>query len=275
MEIRRSILSETFEEIRTVEAAVDSLTDFLDGSPSGASALDNGKFAVDLLEHNYSKGAEMLDMSLDYIESQWKEIIQSEAMEYEVYRFCSSCRALYEKIDRLDDSVCRNDALGAAVLDDCWLARRYLVSMMHWISRAAFVLEYADENFRDRRGELGAFYGAAKACRPFFAGVSDEDLRDLVMDGKPLAGRPVWRGTRCEGTLMGQELGLSCADMNHSFLFLNEKKMPRPLKYSSDTVNNDRMFYKIAGALDFLKRAKELTKKRPQSAKGAGESWRS
>lgn len=266
MESRRSILNDTFEELRTVEAAIDSLTDFLNGSPSGASALDNCKFAVDLLQSRSSKCMRMLDQSLSFIEDYWKDIIQSEPLENEVYRFCNYCTDLYGKVWSLDDSICWHDELVVEVLEDCWLVRRLLVAMTHWINRAKFVIDFANENFCDRRSELGAFLGMARRFRSFFVGVSDEELRDLVIQGKPLSSRPIWRGERCEGTLMGKELGLSCADMNHSFVFLSDKKMPRPLKYSSDQVSNDRKFYKISAPLDLLKRARELTRISQESA---------
>ena len=60
---------------------------------------------------------------------------------------------------------------------------------------------------------------------------------------------------------MGQELGLECADMNHSFLFRNRQGRPRDLKYSSDALNNDRRYYKISEVLDCVKEAKDMIKK--------------
>lgn len=81
-------------------------------------------------------------------------------------------------------------------------------------------------------------------------------VQEVVLNRRPLSDRPIWLGDRCEGTLMGQELGLECADMNHSFLFRNRQGRPRELKYSSDALNNDRRYYKISEVLDCVKEAK-------------------
>ena len=259
MEQLHSILEKTLLELKRVGNAMVDVTDFLYGSPSETTALDNCKFAVDMLEEQVVKVKDMMNSSLDYIEEKWADIMRSEPWEHEVLSFCEDCKRFYDKVVAFEESVCVNDDLGATILNDCWIARKYYILMTHWITRAEFIMNFADANFQDRQSNLGPFFGLAKMFRPFFTGVTDEELRDFVLNGIPIASRPIWRGERCEGTLMGQELGLECADMNHSFSFLNEKRMPRPLKYSSDPVSNDRRYYRISRPLDHLKKALSLT----------------
>lgn len=268
MENQFSILSVTLEELRTVGNAMAAVTDYLEGRPSGPSALDNCKCVVELLESRPMKLQQLMDESLAYLQQNWVSIIQSEPWEHEVLVFCDACKVFYEKTTAFDESVCLNDDEGAEILNDWWIARKYFIGMLHWITRAESILDFAAENFKDRRGELGPFAGLAKLFRPFFTGVTDEQLRDFVLERKPIPGRPVWKGERCEGTLMGQELGIDCAEMNNSFNFQNEKHLPKQLKYGSDKPRNIRRSYRISTALDSLIRARDLEKNRPRIALG-------
>ena len=262
MENQNAILRESLKRTEAIAEAMDSVTGFLEGHPSDATRLDRCRFVLGLFVGRRRETVDCLDRCLDYIEQNWAAILQSEPWEYEVVQLLKAVGRLVGSCERLDECIAIHPDEADEILEDCWIARGYWVELCRWMRRAECVISFADENFSDERVILGPFYGLARKFRRFFAGVSDGELRELLLHGRPISSRPRWMGERCEGTLFGLELGLTCAVMNQSFTFYGTNRRLRPLKYSSDPVTNSRGSYGICSAIDSALDAKHKVNNR-------------
>lgn len=259
MFVGKTILEKTNIVTGAIANAMTSVIGYLDGDVGNPGLQFGCKHEADLISMLRSDAFSYLGESLNYIRLNWNSIIQSDILKNDIVLFLRRCRDFRNTISVFDDCICRNLDDADNILDDCWIGRSYLVDFEDWRSRAMFAIEFARKNFIDNKCELGAFNGIVRNFRKYFIGVSDEEFRDFILYGKPLSSRPKWLGGRVEATLMGQELGLSCSDMNRSFLFVDSSGKPRKLKYSSDTVSMDRRYYEIHTALDSVRSAIELT----------------
>ncbi len=261
-----STLEKTSYAAEVIAMAMASVVSYLEGHPDDSTRRDRCRFAVGTIEDGQTALFDSLYASLHEIWQDWNQIVRSDVWKHAILDFFKRCRKFYSSVGNFDDSIVMNGDEASKIFSDCWIGRSYFMRIQRWMDSAAYAMRLAEEDFVEPDSDLGAFAGMAKRFRPFFAGGSDEDLRDFVVNGIAIPSRPRWRGSRCEGTLMGMELGLECADMNQSFRFLNDAGKPRPLKYSSDIVSMDRKYYKISGVLDILKKAVEEAKISHKSA---------
>lgn len=259
MDFGKTILEKTNDLTEGLVSAMTSVIDFLECTYSDDLSL-GCKYETDFIERYFPDTFRNLGECLNYIRFNWSDIIHSEMLEYDLLVFIQHCRVFHYTVSDFDDCICRNYDSAIGILQDCWIGRSYLVEMESWKNRASFAINYARKNFLCDGPLLGEFEGMAKRFRNYFVNVTDEQLMGFVMSNQPIPSRPKWIGGRVEATLMGLELGISCADMNRSFLFLDAAGRPRKLKYSSNPVSMSRQYYGIHSALDSLKAAIKTTK---------------
>ena len=191
--------------------------------------------------------------ALDSILVGWNEIIQNDMLQGKVREYLTLGTEFLTKADAFDVAVadCRHDL--SALVGESWFARELLTVMCDWKRRAEPVLEYMTKNggFEPRLAD--PFETAVRKLRKYFTGVGAEAFRGLVMNGVSLGGRPRWIRDRREGVIFGEMLGISCREMNLSFVFTNRDGTERPLKYSSDRPTLDYRCYDIYPILKELK----------------------
>ena len=175
----------------------------------------------------------------------WNGIIQNDMLLERIGSYIRQLQDFDSKVHDFDDAVCRFEDAAADVFDDTWIARRYLVIMCDWKKENEAVIGFTDGHTGVQRHLDDAFAVCARRLRKIFAGVSPEDLKRFVTNGVPLATRPKWLADRVSATVFGQTLGISCRDMNQSFLFVNKEGMPSRLNYSQDKPTLDFSCYPI------------------------------
>lgn len=261
METGETILDIAEHSMEAIADAMVSMMSFI--THESAAGIPGWRFQndLDIIEEKYLGLQRQLNQTTRFIRMRWNSILQNDMLIDEAAEFFRQAVRFKKLASELDECIVQNEAKAFELMHGSWIAREYLVLMLEWHERNANLHNALLGLSMEMEQKQDPFYGIARKFRPYFVGVTDEQIKELVLNRRPLSDRPIWLGDRCEGTLMGQELGLEYADMNHSFLFRNRQGRPRDLKYSSDALNNDRRYYKISEVLDCVKEAKEIIRK--------------
>ena len=198
---------------------------------------------------------EKLTEMLDVITNGWNDVIQNDLLKAQVNEYLKLGERFAEKADRLDVAVCDTPHDVFAMVGESWFARQLLQVMYDWKKRARPLMEFMQREGVFEPRLVDPFETAVRKLRRYFTGVGADALRELVMNGVSLAGRPRWTGDRRQAVIFMKMLGISCRNMNRSFLFTSRDGTDRQLKESSDGPDLDYSCYDIYPILLELKEA--------------------
>ena len=197
---------------------------------------------------------------------EWNDIIQNDMRIAQIRGYLSACLKFRKKVNEFDECItgCDNDL--DYLVGDNWFARRYYVMMDDWRNSASTMIEYAEKDFMVEPHLADPFDVAVRRLRRFFKGVSAAGFRDFVMNGVCLKDRPRWLSDKRQAVIMGTMLGISCRDMNNSYLFIGKDGQPMRLNYTSNQPHLDISSYEIYPVIKALKEAVLKIKKQQKSS---------
>ena len=200
---------------------------------------------------------------------EWNDIIQNDMRIGQIKKYLSVCCHFRKKVNEFDECItgCGNDM--DYLVGDNWFARRYYVMMDDWRNSASTMIEYAEKDFMVEPHLADPFDVAVRRLRRFFKGVSADSLREFVMNGVSLKDKPKWLSDKRQAVIMGTMLGISCRDMNNSFLFTGKDGQPMRLNYTSNQPHLDISSYEIYPVIKALKEAVVKIKKQQKDSNEA------
>lgn len=196
-----------------------------------------------------------LTETLDIITNGWNDIIQNDLLKAQVNEYLKMGMDFTDKVDKFDLTVCNTEHDVFALVGDSWFARQLLVVMYDWKKSVKFLTEFMQRAGVFEPRLVDPFETAVRKLRPFFTGVGANALKALVLDGVSLAEKQRWIRDRRQAVIFMKMLGISCRDMNRSFLFTSRDGKDRQLKESSDRPDLDYSCYEIYPILLELKEA--------------------
>lgn len=252
MDNRSALFARTEKLAAAVAEAMATVSSFIETGEDDIEAAGRCRFEAGVLKDSEKQLSLLLADCLTAVREEWNTIVQNDMLKDEVNVLTDSVRSFHSAAYAFDEAVCMHGIEADAVLGDSWLARRYLAMAADWEKEAAAVIDFTDFRRKHETELDGPFYGLARRLHKFFVGVQDDELKALVLNGVSLATRPRWLQDRRQAVVMGRTLGISCRDMNRSFLFLNRQGEPSPLNYSSDGPTLDYSCYEIYSIIRHL-----------------------
>lgn len=240
---------EVLENAETLAAGIGESMDAVSGFLSDVERRDElhggCRFEAGVITGMENDLREALKRAARWLQMNWNSIIQNDMLLERTARFVGCVRDFDSKVHVFDDAVCRFEDDAVELFDDTWIARRYLVMICDCRKDIAPIADFCTKHTGVGRHLDDAMALCVHRLRKVFTGVTAGDLRRFVTDGVSLAARPKWLADRVSGTVFGQTLGISCRDMNLSFLFVNKEGMPSRLNYSQDKPTLDFNCYPI------------------------------
>lgn len=242
-------ISTLFAKIREVTAAVAdamaTVTSLIGTADTDIERVGECRYEAGVLKGKELELRKLLSDSLDAVRQEWNQIVQNDMLLDEVTAYVETVQQFHGTAWEFDEFVCQHGIDTDEILGDSWLARRYLSMTAEWEKNAEAVIDFIGSRRKRIIQMDDPFTGLARRLHKFFVGVHDDELKALVTDGVSLASRPKWLQDRRQAVVFGKTLGISCRDMNRSFLFLGLNGTPRPLNYSSDGPTLDYNCYEI------------------------------
>ena len=251
--------SELMMKIRNMTAAVAdamaAVSLYVQRGNDEEPPIGGCRFEARMLRESLTPLRNMLYEVLDCIREDWNLIIQNDMLFEELRRLLEACDRFHENAYAFDEAALGHGPLLDDLLGDAWLPRIYLVNMIEWEKEAEYVRSYVRKNCPVGVRLDDPFRGVAARLHKFFHGVSDNDIREFVMNGVSLAGKPKWIGDKCQAVIFGQMLGKTCKEMNDSFLFCRKSGEPLKLAYSHHKPDLEMNQYDIHGIIEPLRDA--------------------
>lgn len=245
MENISTLFAKTEEVTGAVAQAMAAVASFLESADADVERVGECRFECGVLKGKEIELKRLLADSLAAIRYEWNRIVQNDMLLDEVCAYVENIQKFHAAAGAFDDSVCLHGIDADEILGDSWLARRYLSIAADWEKSAGAVIDFAGSRRRRISRSDDPFSGMARRLHKFFVGVHDDELKALVLDGVSLAARPKWLQDRRQAVVFGKTLGISCRDMNRSFMFVTRDGTPRALNYSSDGPTLDYSCYEI------------------------------
>ena len=220
----------------------------------GRGADDEGplgqcSFERSVIVDSYRPLKTMLYEVLDLIREDWNTITQNELMLDELKMMLESCNRYHAMARKFHEAAVAHDCEMEDLFGEDFRAIEYLILICDWENEARAIYAYMEKNCRlDVRLE-DPFRDVAWRLRHFFNGVTDDDIREFVMNGVSLAARPRWIGDKNQAVVMGRMLGKTCKEMNDSFVFMKEDRTPIQLHYTQHGPRLDLNQYEIYGII--------------------------
>ncbi len=212
-------------------------------------ALGGCKYEADVIRDSYTLLKERLYEVLDCIREDWNAIRENDLLCNEVKGLLEVCSGFHKKAFEFDEATVMSPRLVEGLLGDAWLPRAYLVLMCEWEDESSAIREHIERSAAVGPQLVDVFCGSTSRLRKFFLGVTDDELRDYVMNGVSLKNRPFWKEEKRQAVVMGMMLGKTCAEMNESFRFTKNDGNLTRLKYSSHGPELEMNQYEIFSIL--------------------------
>lgn len=211
--------------------------------------LGGCRFERDIIRDSYGPLKEQFCELLDLIRVDWNTIILNDMMMDELKVFLESCNRFHTVSSEFEEMAEAHDLEIEDLFGEDWRPIEYLILICNWEKEADAIYAY----FRKNCG-LGIrlddpFRGIAMRLRRFFTGVTDDDIREFVMNGVSMASRPKWIGDKNQAVVMGMMLGKSCKEMNDSFRFTLLDGSPVKLHYKRHGPRLELNQYEIYGII--------------------------
>jgi len=256
------LIEKTLGIIDSVAQSMESVIQNI--SDAGENARGRLSFSAEIsnLEELEEETEELLATSQLYTIEKWNGILQNEIWLSRIREYFRRCLKFREVAARFDDAVYSDEKFEEQLGEDNTIVRRYLVLIERWHRSAKRMIEIAGLGEDGEQSEEQQSCGIARRFRAFFVGVSDTDLKNLVVSRIPLPGRPKWLREKRQAVVFGKMLGLTCADMNRSFLFTGRDGKPTPLNYGHNAPTLSFSNYTIHPLIERLKAVLNMEKKR-------------
>lgn len=256
------LIEHTMEIIDSVAMSMESVVSSI-GKAAGLQ-LRRLSFTTEInnIEAHEKDTDELLKSSQMYIIEKWNSILQNDIWLSRIRAFFGKCMRFRTAVTRFDDLIYSCDEYESLLGEDCMIARRYLVIAENWYQSAKTMIDIAgvEEPSKTDEGRPGCCI--ARRFRAFFVGVSDSDLKNLVVSKVPLPRRPKWLLEKRQAVIFGKMLGLTCSEMNRSFVFTGRDGRPTQLNYGHNAPSLNFNNYSIYPLIEKLKAALSLEKER-------------
>lgn len=251
--VRRSkLLTKLRNKTAAVADAMATVSLFLEGQADSFTTVCGCKFEVDVIKDNFTPLSKLLDEALDCIREDWNTIIPNDMLLDEVRKAIDACSSLQKNVIIFDDTAVAHSDDFEDLFGDDWLSRAYLDLISGWMDETEAIRSYIDRNCAVGLRLDDPFRNVAYRLRHFFTGVTDDDIREFVMNGVSLAHRAKWIGDKNQAVVMGKMLRRSCKEMNESFLFAKDDGTPILLNYTQHGPRLDLDQYEIYGLIRML-----------------------
>ena len=220
----------------------------------GRGADDEGplgqcRFERSVIVDSYRPLKAMLYEVLDLIREDWNTITQNELMLDELKMMLDACNRYHTMARKFHEAAVAHDCEMEDMFGMDFRPIEYLILICDWENEARAIYAYMERNSLLGVRLDDPFRGVAWRLRQFFNGVKDDEIREFVMNGVSLAGRPRWKGEKRQAVVMGQMLGKTCKEMNDSFQFLKKNGDPVKLAYKIHGPDMPMDQYEIYGII--------------------------
>ncbi len=242
--------------IRNMTAAVAdamaAVSLFVKHGEDESTTLGGCRFERDIIHDSYGPLKDLYSEALDVIREDWNIIIQNDLMMEELKVFLEACNRFHTVSREFEELAEAHDAEIEDLFGEDWRPIEYLILICSWEKEADAIYMYCRRNCGLGIRLDDPYRGIALRLRRFFTGATDEDIREFVMNGVSLAGRPRWIGDKNQAVVMGMMLGKSCKEMNDSFRFTLTDGNPVKLHYKRHGPRLDLDQYEIYGIIKSL-----------------------
>lgn len=211
--------------------------------------LGGCRFERDVIRDSYRPLKESFRELLDLIREEWNIISQNDLMIEELKVFLEACDRFHAVSSKFEEMAEAHDGEIEDLFGEDWRPIEYLILICSWEKEADAIYTYCRKNcgLGIRLGD--PYRGIALRLRRFFNGVTDDDIREFVMNGVSLAAHPRWIGDKAQAVVMGKTLGKSCKEMNDSFRFTLTDGSPAKLHYKRHGPRLELDQYEIYGII--------------------------
>ena len=246
-------------KIRNMTAAVAdamaAVSLFVGHQEDDEEILGGCRFERDIIRDSYPTLKGMFYEVFDLIREDWNTIIGNDLLLDELKTMLEACNRFHSVASEFEEMAEAHDAEIEDLFGEDWRPIEYLILINYWEKEASAIYSYCRRNCGLVVRLDDPFRGIAFRLRRFFNGVTDDDIREFVMNGVSLAGRPRWIGDKNQAVIMGKMLGKSCKEMNDSFLFTRKNGTPEKLHYTQHGPRLEFDQYEIYGIIKLLQDA--------------------
>ena len=246
-------------KIRNMTAAVAdamaAVSLFVKREADDEETLGGCRFERDIIRDNYPTLKEMFYEVFDLIREDWNTIIGNDLLLNELKLMLEACNRFHTVAGEFEEMAEAHDGEIEDLFGEDWRPIEYLLLICYWEKEANAIYTYCRRNCGLGIRLDDPFRGIALRLRKFFNGVTDDDIREFVMNGVSLAGRPRWIGDKNQAVVMGKMLGKSCKEMNESFMFTRKDGTPEKLHYLQHGPRLEFDQYEIYGIIKLLQDA--------------------
>lgn len=247
---RRSELMKTIRNMTAAVAdAMAAVSLFVGRGADENEPLGGCRFERDIIRDSYRPLKQNYFELLDNIREDWNTIVQNDLLLDELKVFLEACNRFHTVASEFEETAEAHDGEIEDLFGEDWRPIEYLILICSWEREANAIYKYCRRNCGLGIRLDDPFRGIALRLRRFFTGISDDDIREFVMNGVSLAGRPKWIGDKNQAVVMGMMLGKSCKEMNDSFVFTRTNGTPIPLNYSQHGPRLELDQYEIFGII--------------------------
>lgn len=251
--------TELMMRVRNMTAAVAdamaAVSLYVGRGTDGEEPVGGCQFERDVIRDSYQPLKDMLIELLDLIREQWNTIVQNDLMLDELKMMLEVLNRFHTLARQFNETAAAHDEEIEDLFGEDFRPIEYFILICKWEKEARAVYEYMEKNCRLGVRLDDPFRGVAFRLRHFFTGVTDEEIREFVMNGVSLAGKPRWIGDKNQAVVMGKMLGKSCKEMNDSFMFTKDDRTPILLHYTQHGPRLDLNQYEIYGIIKPLQDA--------------------